>query len=166
MPIYEFYCGDCHRIFSFLSRSTNTRKRPTCPRCKKTRLRRKVSAFAISKGRAEPAADEAMPDVDESRMEQAIAGLAQEAEGINEDDPRGMARLMRQFYERTGMPLGDGMEEALQRMQAGEDPEQIEEEMGDRLDAEDPFSGEGLSGPRQLKRRLRPPSVDDTLYEM
>lgn len=29
MPIYEFYCSDCHAIFNFLSRQMNISKRPT-----------------------------------------------------------------------------------------------------------------------------------------
>ena len=57
MPIYEFYFPNCHTIFNFLSRNVNTKKRPTCPKCKRPKLERKVSSFAISKGLSEPAAD-------------------------------------------------------------------------------------------------------------
>jgi len=168
MPIYEFYCRPCHRIFNFLSRGVNTTKRPTCPRCGKARLERRPSAFAISKGRTEPGPEGDLPDLDDSRIEEAIGGLAQEAEGINEDDPRAMARLMRKFYTRTGLPLGDGMEEALQRMESGEDPEKIEEQMGELLEGEDPFAGEPASASRlrALRRRLSAPTVDSTLYEL
>ena len=28
MPVYEFYCSDCHAILNFLSRQVNTDKRP------------------------------------------------------------------------------------------------------------------------------------------
>ena len=52
MPIYEFYCPDCHTIFNFLSKSINTTKRPHCPKCKGRKLRREVSSFALT-GRAE-----------------------------------------------------------------------------------------------------------------
>ena len=31
MPVYEFYCPDCHMIFNFLSRRIDTRKRPPPP---------------------------------------------------------------------------------------------------------------------------------------
>ena len=61
--------------------------------------------------------------------------------------------------------MGPGMEEALRRMQAGEDPDQIEEQMGDVLEREDPFAGGGAPGLKELRRRL-PPSRDETLYEM
>ena len=49
MPIYEFYCADCHTIFNFLARKTSSVV-PGCPRCDRRRLERRVSAFAISKG--------------------------------------------------------------------------------------------------------------------
>jgi putative FmdB family regulatory protein len=180
MPIYEFYCAECHRIFSFLSRSVNTDKQPACPRCGRAGLTRRVSSFAISKGRKEEPAKPAGPDLpglppgmDEARLEQAMATLAREAEGLNEDDPRQGAHLMRRLFEATGLPVGEGMEEALRRMESGEDPEKVEEEMGDVM--EDPLgmegAGEGAAQePRKtlagLRRRVLPPSVDPELHEM
>lgn len=165
MPIYEFYCANCHMIFNFLSRSVNTTKRPSCPKCKRPKLQRKVSTFAISKGLSEPAAD-GVADLDESKMEHAMMELASEAEGMSEDDPRQMARLMRKLYDATGMEVGGGMEEAIRRMEAGEDPDKIDEEMGDLLEEEDPFMPKGKKGLRSLTRRLKPPAVDDTLYDL
>jgi putative FmdB family regulatory protein len=165
MPIYEFYCSDCHRIFNFLSRKVAAARRPACPRCGKSRLERRVSRFAISRGRAEPDAD-GMPDIDEARLEQAMASMAGEAEKINEDDPRQMAGLMRRLYDATGLQLGPGMEEAIRRMEAGEDPDQVEQELGDALEEEDPFALGEQRGLKGLRRRFRPPEVDDTLYEM
>ena len=83
------------------------------------------------------------PDFDESRMEGLMEDLARETEGIDEDDPRKMAGLMRKLYQGTGLPLSEKMEEAIRRMEAGEDPDRIEEEMGNVLDEEDPLLGEG-----------------------
>ena len=166
MPVYEFYCPDCHRIFNFLSRRINTDKRPDCPRCGRQQLERQVSMFAISKGRQEEGEAD-MPDIDESRMEQAMQALAAEAEGMNEDDPRQAARMMRKLYETTGLPLGGGMEEAIRRMEAGEDPEQIEAELGDVLEGEDPFGGlEMKKGLANLRQHYVRPTVDSTLYEL
>ena len=105
--------------------------------------------------------DMPMPDIDESKMEQAMSLLAKEAENMNEDDPKQAANLMRKLTDMTGLDLGPGMEEALARMEAGEDPEQIEAEMGDLLENEDPFTLKQKSG-RSLKDR--PPKVDDQLY--
>lgn len=52
-------------------------------------------------------------------------------EGLSEDDPRQMARFMRKFQEATGMNLGPTFDETMGRLEAGEDPEALEEEMGD-----------------------------------
>ncbi len=60
-----------------------------------------------------------------------------------------------------------GMEEALKRMEAGEDPEKIEAEMGD-VSEEDPFTAEaaGKKSLKGLRRGPLPPSVDPNLYEL
>jgi putative FmdB family regulatory protein len=160
MPIYEFYCKKCHMIFNFFSSSVNVEKRPSCPKCKKSKLDRQMSTFSTLKNRGEDD-DMPMPDIDESKMERAMNLLMQEAGNINEDDPRQAANLMRKLTDMTGMNLGSGMEEAIARMEAGEDPEQIEAEMGDLLGEEDPFSFQEKTK-KLLKRQ--PPSVDEKLY--
>jgi putative FmdB family regulatory protein len=165
MPIYEFYCPDCHRIFSFLSRRIRPSRRPACPRCDRPRLERRASRFAISKGLSAPDQD-GSPEIDEARFERALASMAGEAEKIDEDDPRQLAGLMRRLYGATGLELGQGMEEAIRRMEAGEDPDQIEQEMGGLLEGEAPLSLDGRSGLQRLRKRFRPPEIDETLYEM
>lgn len=164
MPVYEFYCDDCHTIFNFLSRRVNTDKQPDCPRCGRPELSRQVSRFAISKGQKEEPAADGMPDIDEAKLEKVMMGLAGEMEGMDENDPRQMARFMRRLSDATGMNLGSGFEEAMSRLEAGEDPEKLEEEMGD-LFSDDAmgnlFSREGIKG---LKRKYTPPAHDDTLY--
>jgi putative FmdB family regulatory protein len=178
MPIYEFYCGQCHRVLSFLSRAVNTEKIPSCPRCGRTDLVRRASAFAISKGRKEPPKPDTPPgpDIDEARLEKAMEALAGDMDSLDENDPKQGAHLMRKLFSATGMPVGAGMEEALRRMEAGEDPEKIEEEMGDVFE-EDPFGGllggEGAEkepdeGKKNLGRlrRMLPPTHDPELYEM
>jgi putative FmdB family regulatory protein len=170
MPVYEFYCPDCHRIFNFMARRMNTTKRPDCPKCGRPKLDRKVSLFTVPKGRKEPEEEGPMPDIDESRMMRAMESLAKEAEGMDEDDPRQAAGLMKKLYDATGLKLGPGMKEAIQRMEGGEDPEQIEEDLGDLLEAEDPFalgdSAKELKGLKGLRKKVLPPSTDETLYEL
>jgi len=160
MPIYEFFCKNCNMIFNFFSNSVNVDKRPSCPKCKKRKLERQMSIFSSARSRGED--DEmSVPDMDESKMAQAMNLLEKEAEHINENDPRQAANLMRKLTDVTGMNLGPGMEEALTRMEAGEDPEQIEAEMGDLLESEDPFTIKNKSSRIQKKR---PPKVDEKLY--
>jgi hypothetical protein len=119
-----------------------------------------MSVFAVSKNRGEED-DMPLPDMDESKMEQAMNLLAREAEHMDEDDPRQAANLMRKLTDMTGLDLGPGMEEALNRMEAGEDPEQIEAEMGDLLEGEEPFS---VKEKVSRVRKSRPPQVDEELY--
>ncbi|MBN1576667.1 MAG: zinc ribbon domain-containing protein [Chitinispirillaceae bacterium] len=166
MPMYEFYCSNCNTIFTFFSRSINTEKVPPCPKDSSHTLIRMVSRFAVtgkSKG-GDGEGDDTMPNlpIDESRMEKAMESLAAEAESINEDDPRQAANLMRKLTDMTGLKLGDKMEDALNRMEAGEDPEAIEQELGD-IDEADLFSvapgGKGGG-------KSRAPVRDETLYEM
>lgn len=178
MPIYEFYCRHCHRVMSFLSRAINTDTTPACPHCGHGDMTRRVSAFAISKGRKEEPKPETPPgpEIDESRLERAMESLAGDLDSLDENDPKQGASLMRRLFSATGMPIQGGMEEALKRMEAGEDPEKIEEEMGDVLE-QDPFGGllggEGSdkepAGARKGLGRLRrmlPPAHDPELYEM
>ncbi len=164
MPIYEFYCDHCNTIFNFFSRTVNTRKVPVCPRCKQNKLSRQVSMFAVT-GRAKEDGDADDLPFDEGKMEKAMQMLAGEADKINEDDPRQAAQLMRKLTRMTGLDLGDGMEEALSRMEQGEDPEQIEAEMGDLLEGDDPFQLKEKKGPGGHARR-RAPERDETLYDL
>ena len=161
MPIYEFYCRRCNTIFNFFSSSVNTDKQPDCPGCKKAKLERRMSRFSTLKSRGEKDDQTSMPDFDESKMEKAMSLLAREAEHIDENDPRQAVNLMRRLSDLTGLNLGPGMEEALARMEAGEDPEQIEADMGDLLEGEDPFDLKKKAG-RLLKNA--PPRVDEKLY--
>ena len=167
MPIYEFYCRDCHTIYSFLSRKVDTTTIPKCPKVRRHKLSRQMSRFAISKGRGESEpADSPEVDFDDERMEQAMMQMASELEGADEEDPRAMAQMMRRLMQTTGMNMGDGMEEAIRRMEAGEDPDRIEEELGDVLESEDPFST-GESKLQGIVRRMREaPNEDPEIYDM
>lgn len=162
MPIYEFYCDKCNVLFNFFSKTVNTKKRPNCPRCKQRKLERQMSAFATVSGTKESGDMDDLP-LDEAKMEKAMDMLTREADGINEEDPRQAANLMRKFTDVTGMALGPSMEEALRRMEAGEDPEQVEAEMGDLLEEEEPFVFQEKKGGRYRRPR---PQRDETLYEL
>ena len=175
MPIYEFYCPGCHTVFNFLSKRINTEGTPVCPKCGKS-TSRKPSTFAVSRNRPEPKASEAGPggesdmtdpfgNMDESQLESAMESLASEADGIDENDPRQAAGVMRKLFDATGMPMGGGMQEALKRMESGEDPEKIEEDMGDVLEA-DPFAGAAVKKSSKRAMPIRPAAHDPQLYEM
>ncbi len=164
MPIYEFYCPDCNTIYSFFSPTVNTQKRPGCPKCPRPELQRWLSPFSTPR-KSKGGGDEefSMPDIDEDKMERAMAALAQEAESLDEEDPRQAAQLMRKLSDMTGLNLGPAMEEAIQRMEAGQDPEEIEAEMGDLLEEVDPFAPSARKGGKPSRAA---PKVDETLYSL
>jgi putative FmdB family regulatory protein len=149
MPIYEFACPKCRRIFSFLSKRVNPGRRPVCPKCGNKKLSKQVSRFALTKGLQEPAAGgegpEAggppMPDFDDPRVARAMAEMERDMEHLDENNPRHMARMMKKMKDL--MPAGSVPKEldtAIKRLEAGEDPEKIEADMGDLL-------GDFMGGP-------------------
>ncbi len=159
MPIYEFYCSDCNTIFNFFSSRINTQKRPMCPKCKKGPIERLISRFAFVRGVKE---DDGVkfPDIDEGKLSKALDLLEREA-NINENDPRQVAQLTRKLFEITGLNPGSGFEEALRRLEAGDDPDKIEEEMGDLLSNEEIFD---ISSKIRQKSKKKQPERDETLY--
>jgi putative FmdB family regulatory protein len=164
MPIYEFYCVKCHTIYNFFSRRIDTETVPMCPRCGYSQLERRLSVFTVSSNRSDEN-DDLPGDMDEAQLEKALSSMMGEMQGLDEDDPKQAARFMRRLYANSGLQLGSGMEEALGRMEAGEDPEKIEEEMGSLLEQEEPLMAKKI-GLKELRRRCLPPNVDDTLYDL
>lgn len=164
MPIYEFFCDDCNTIYNFFSKSVNTRKKPNCPKCKTKKLNRQVSLFAITGKASEDSEMEDLP-IDEGKMEQAMQMLTKEADKIDENNPKQAADLMRKLSDMTGLKLGAGMDEALSRMERGDDPEQVEAEMGDLLMEEEPFEIKGKKGTSGKTDRPAP-KRDETLYDL
>ncbi|MCU0304820.1 MAG: hypothetical protein MUC56_12260 [Thermoanaerobaculales bacterium] len=158
MPIYEFLCRPCNRIFSFHSFAVNPGRTPSCPKCGNGGLERVPSRFGVaSVSRA--AGDSGGDQLDDPRMEREMMKLAAELEGMDENDPRQMAAAVRKMTELAGEPVTPAMEEMIRRLEAGEDPERIEEDLGDAI--EDEMGGEG-GGPFGGAA----PTRDDGLYPM
>ena len=165
MPIYEFFCKKCNTIYKFYSRTVDTSTIPKCPNCKRVKLERIFSSFVTkSKKSGESGADVPIPDIDESRLERAIDMLEKESAGMDEDDPRQTADFMRKLTDAAGISMGEGMQEALERLERGEDPEKIEAEMGDLLE-EESFGFESKKK-KSGKKAQTQPNVDETLYEL
>lgn len=120
MPIYEYRCGSCQRRVSIFFRGFSAVADPVCPRCGSRELTRLVSRVAFHRS-ASPAGDDfdgALDDFDES-------------------DPRAMARSLRAMSDEMGEPLEPEMEEALGRLEAGEDPDAVMGELEDASAAGD-----------------------------
>jgi putative FmdB family regulatory protein len=139
MPIYEFACPKCRKIFSFLSRRINPERLPVCPKCGNDHLEKQLSQFALTRGLSDPSApgtdDEGLaPDVADPRIARAMAEMERDMAHMDENNPKHMAHMMRKMKEL--MPPGTMPKEldmAIRRLEAGEDPETIEADMGDLL---------------------------------
>src|SRR5215468_3474846 len=152
MPIYEYACPRCRVIFNFLSKRINPERLPVCPKCGNKKMVKQVTRFATARGlKEEPVSSmneeggPPMPDFDDPRVERAMMELERDMEHLDEDNPRHMALMMRKMKEL--MPAGSvpkEIETAIKRLEAGEDPEKIEADMGDLLG--DFMGGEGEGG--------------------
>ena len=113
MPIYEYHCQDCRRRVSIFWRTISAAEEgvPTCPRCGGTHLTRLVSRVRVIRG-------------EDSRLDD-VADLS-DFPDLDENDPR-------------SLDLGGEFDEVVGRLEAGEDPETIEQSMPELM-------GEGGDG--------------------
>jgi putative FmdB family regulatory protein len=148
MPIYEFACPKCRKIFSFLSKRVNPERLPVCPKCGNKKLTKELSRFAMTRGlvdSADASSEGPMPDMDDPRVARAMAEMERDMEHLDENNPKHLAHMMRKMKDL--MPAGavpKELETAIKRLEAGEDPEKIEEEMGELLGGL--MGGEGAGG--------------------
>jgi len=139
MPIYEFACPKCRKIYSFLSKRIDPDRLPICPKCGNKKLEKQLSRFAMTRSLSEPAVsaegDEGpTPDLDDPRIARAMAEMERDMEHMDENNPKHMAHMMRKMKDI--MPAGTVPKEldiAIKRLESGEDPEKIEADMGDIL---------------------------------
>jgi hypothetical protein len=103
-------------------------------------------------------------------MERMMAEMERDMAGLDENnpDPRALGHMMRKMTEATGQRMPGEMEHMIRRLEAGEDPEKLEEEFGDAFDNIDfpgmEAAGEG-EGVARAVRVLRQPERDPKLYD-
>lgn len=116
MPNYDFRCLNCRRRFDvFFTYSEYGTKPVVCPHCGSDRVERRINRVRIARS-------------DSSRLEsiadpEAMAGL--------EDDPRALGRMMRQMRGEIGEEMGSEFDEVVSRLESGQSPEQIEQDLPD-----------------------------------
>jgi len=162
-------------IFTFRSARVDTSTVPACPKCG-FRLKREVSAFAhIVRGasKASESDDNAEKgDPMAERLEQAAARLGERMEALADDDadPRDAVRVMRELADAGGLRFNAEVREAMARIEAGEDPERIDEQFSEVFDTDNPFeAGDapgGQTSARDWLRRLRGPVRDPHWYDL
>ncbi len=116
MPTYDYRCLNCKKRFSvFLTYAEYGQKPVKCPHCSSEAVRRRIGRIRFARS-------------EESRLENmADPG---NLDGIDED-PRALGRMMRKMSSEMGEEMGPEFDEVLDRLEAGQDPEEIEKTMPD-----------------------------------
>jgi putative FmdB family regulatory protein len=106
MPIYEYSCQECRKRSSFLLMTPRHSESIVCRHCGSSKLDRLLSRFSA-------------PKSEESRLESLAdpAGLG----GIDENDPRSLARLMKKM----GQEMGEDVDDIEAMMDQSEDGEGV-----------------------------------------
>jgi putative FmdB family regulatory protein len=127
MPTYDFICNKCNQRFDvFQTFSEYGKKAVHCTHCQSDNVRRRMTKVRIAKS-------------DSSRMESAADDFSG-MDGI-EDDPRALAKMMRKMGGEMGEELPSEFNDVVDRLEAGQSPEEIESAIPD-LGLPDTSSGE------------------------
>jgi putative FmdB family regulatory protein len=180
MPIYEFSCAHCRKIFQFRSSKVDTDRIPPCPQCGAEDMKRHFSAFHIGSSSGEGAPEEnlsgesygdsdqpgGLPDdpfknmtpTQRAKAEGEMMKLLAKCDSLDENNPRQLGHFLEKMTEITGDIGGPEVKEFIKRLKAGEDPEKLEEQFGELME------DEGLGGPGGMGEG--PYGYDDSLYQM
>ena len=129
MPTYDFVCLNCGQRFDvFLSYSEYGSKKVQCIHCGSLNVRRRMTRVRIAKS-------------EETRME----SLADESalEGM-EDDPKALGRMMKKMGKEMGEDLPPEFDDVVDRLEAGQSPEDIESALPDLGTGESPGGDDDL----------------------
>jgi putative FmdB family regulatory protein len=116
MPIYEFRCNRCRNRVSIFQRRIGAPAAFACSKCGSNDLTRLISAFAVVRG------EEAIFDsMDDDSL----------FSGVDENDPKSMAAWARKMSSRFGEGGDPEFDEMIDRMEAGQTPDELGDEDGD-----------------------------------
>lgn len=116
MPTYDFICLNCHQRFDvFMSYNEYGSKSVTCTHCGSENVRRRLTKVRIAKS-------------EESRMENLMDPSA--LEGL-ENDPKALGQMMRKMGNEVGEDLPPEFDDVVDRLEAGQSPEEIESALPD-----------------------------------
>ncbi|MGV3662975.1 MAG: cytochrome C [Prosthecobacter sp.] len=169
MPIYEFYCPDNNKLYSFLARTLSLRdKLPSCPDGESLRMERRVSRFAVIGKAKEDTGDDPFAGIDEDKMDDFMMDMERDMESLDENnpDPRQLGRFMRKMTDMMGDKTPPELREMVRRLESGEDPEKLEEEFGGGGEGDE--AGDAIFSQMLKRARLsrKEPVRDPKLYEM
>jgi putative FmdB family regulatory protein len=108
MPIYEYLCRGCRKKVTVLTLRVSEAVEPRCEHCGSTDLSRLMSRFAMLRS-------------EESRLDDLSDPSS--LSGLDENDPKSMARWMRKMGKELGEDGGEDFEQMVDEMEAGGDGE-------------------------------------------
>lgn len=127
MPTYDFVCMNCGQRFDvFLTYSEYGTKKVQCLHCGSTNVRRRMTRVRIAKS-------------EESRLDS--LGDESALEGL-EDDPKALGQMMKKMGREMGEDLPPEFDDVVDRLEAGQSPEEIESALPDLGEAESPAGGD------------------------
>ena len=117
MPTYEYRCQDCRKRVSIYQTYAEYGSTPVrCPHCGGANLRRLISRVRFA--RSEDSRIDSLSDPGEW-------------DGVDEEDPRSLGRMMRKMGQEMGEDMPPEFDEVVDRLEAGQDPEDIEQDLPD-----------------------------------
>ncbi len=117
MPTYDFICLDCRKRFEVFMSYQEYGTRPVkCVHCGSEQVRRRLTRVRIARS-------------EESRLESMTDDFS-DFDGLDED-PRAMAQVMRKMGRELGEDLPPEFDEVVERLEAGQSPEEIEAALPD-----------------------------------
>ncbi len=126
MPTYEYRCLNCQRRFEiFMTYAEYGTRSVECPHCGSANVQRRIGRVRIARSEESLLDDFADPA--------ALEGL--------EEDPQALGHMMRKMSRELGEDLGPEFDEVVDRLEAGQSPEEIEASLPD-LEAEPAGGGE------------------------
>lgn len=116
MPDYQYRCLNCRKGFEiYLSYDEYGSRAVICPNCGSDDVKRKISRIIFARS-------------EESRLEDLADPSA--LEGL-EDDPQALGKMMRKMSSEMGEDMGPEFDEVIDRLEAGQSPEEIEKAVPD-----------------------------------
>lgn len=117
MPTYDFICNACQKRFDvFLTYSEYGVKSVNCSHCNSADVRRRMTKVRIAK-------------TQEQRFE-SMAEDFEDFEGLD-DDPQALGQMMKKMGKEIGEDLPAEFDEVVDRLEAGQSPEEIESVLPD-----------------------------------
>ena len=104
MPIYEYRCGGCRKKVTVLTLRASETVDPVCEHCGSHDLTRLMSRFAMLRS-------------DDDRLDDLTDPSA--LGGVDENDPKSMARWMRKMGQEMGEDAGEDFDAMVDDLEGG-----------------------------------------------